>query len=251
MKERESFETQRFGGGQFNTTHWSVVLLAGESHDSHSREALETLCRTYWRPLYVFIRRQGHSEEDARDLTQKFFAVLLERNDLGAMDPHKGKFRTFLLTALTHFLSNERDYARAAKRGGGRELIPLDELESERGAPAAPAPQLSPDRLFDQRWAMTILERALEQLRLEQSQAGKAEQFDQLRGYLTDDPDEGEYAAVATRLGINSQALAVRVHRMRHRFRELVRAEVAQTVASPLELEQEMRHLFEALSDSP
>jgi DNA-directed RNA polymerase specialized sigma24 family protein len=185
MKESESFETQPFGGGQFNTTHWSVVLLAGESHSSLSREALETLCKTYWRPLYVFIRRQGHSEDDARDLTQEFFAVLLERNDLGAIDPHKGKFRTFLLTALSHFLSNERDYARAAKRGGGRELISLDELESERGSLAAPAPELSPDRLFDHRWAITILERALNHLRLEQLQAGKGEQFDELRGYLS------------------------------------------------------------------
>lgn len=250
MKNPESLETASIGGGQFNTTHWSVVLLAGESRSAQSREALETLCRTYWSPLYAFTRRQGHSEEDARDLTQKFLAFLLERDDIAAIDPHKGKFRTFLLTALTHFLSNERDYARAAKRGGGRQLIPLEELESERGFVAAP-PQLSPDRVFDQRWAMTIVERALEHLRTEQVQAGKGEQFEQFRNYLTQDPDEGEYAAVATRLGITSQSLAVRVHRMRQRFRELVRAEVAQTVASPLELEQEMRHLFEALSDSP
>ncbi len=250
MKNGDSSGAVPFGGGQFNTTHWSVVLLAGESRSAQSREALETLCRTYWTPLYAFIRRQGHSEEDARDLTQKFFAFLLEREDLSTMDPLKGKFRTFLLTALTHFLSNERDYARAAKRGGGRELIPLHELESEQGLGAAPSPQLAPDRVFDQRWAMMILQRALEELRTEQGQARKVEQFDQLRNYLTDDPEEGEYAGLAERWGITTQALAVRVHRLRQRFRELVRAQVAQTVASPLDLEQEMRHLFEALSDS-
>jgi RNA polymerase sigma-70 factor (ECF subfamily) len=249
MKNGDSPESA-FGGTQFNTTRWSVVLLAGESRSEQSREALETLCRTYWTPLYAFIRRQGHTEEDARDLTQKFFALLLERKDLNAMDPLKGKFRTFLLTALSHFLSNERDHARAAKRGGGKELIPLNELETERGFEAAPTPELSPDRVFDQRWAMMILQRALENLRTEQIQAGRVEHFEELRNYLTDDPEEGEYATIASRIGITTQALAVRVHRLRQRFRELVRAQVAQTVVSPLDLEQEMRHLFEALSDS-
>lgn len=249
MKETESSGVPAYSG-QFNTTHWSVVLLAGEAQSPESRDALETLCRTYWRPLYAFVRRKGHSEEDARDLTQKFFAFILERNDLGSVDARKGKFRTFLLTSLAHFLSNERDYAGAAKRGGGRELIPIEELEAEGGYPVPAAPQLSPDRLFDQRWAVTILERALAQLEKEQLQAGKAASFEVLKSYLTEDPEPGEYASTATRLDITPQALAVRVHRLRQRFRELVRAEVAQTVTSPFELDQEMQHLFQALSDT-
>jgi RNA polymerase sigma-70 factor (ECF subfamily) len=236
--------------GQFNTTHWSVVLMAGGGQSAQSLEALETLCRTYWRPLYAFARRKGHSEEDARDLTQKFFAFILQRNDLGTVAAHKGKFRTFLLTAMTHFLSNERDYAHATKRGGGRELLSIDQLETEGNYEIPQASELSPDRLFDQRWALTILERALTHLEKEQMLAGKSAPFVALKAYLTEDPDPGEYSSAATQLGITPQAMAVRVHRMRQRFRDLVRVEIAQTVSNPLELEQEMQHLFQALSDS-
>lgn len=250
MKAPDSFNAPMFSGERFNTTHWSVVLLAGKTQSLQSREALETLCRTYWCPLYAFIRRRGHREEDARDLTQKFFASLLERNNLRRLDAQKGKFRSFLLTALTHFLANEFDYATAAKRGGGCEILALDELEAERSYLTPSSPELSPDRLFDQRWALAILGQALTRLEAEQVQAGKGNQFELLKGYLTDDPGEGEYASVAKRLGITSQALAVRVHRLRQRFRQLVRAEVGQTVSSPFALEEEMRHLFEALSDS-
>ena len=231
----------------FNTTHWSVVLLAGQSQSPQSDEALEKLCRMYWPPLYVFIRRRGYAEEDARDLTQEFFRLLLQRHDFGAVDPGKGKFRTFLLTSLSHFLSNQRDLAKALKRGGGQNLISLDELDAER-AHVELSSGLSPDKLFDVHWAMTVLEHALAQLQQELAAAGRDTQFTELKPYLTDDPDEGDYSAAATRLGVPRQTVAVLVHRLRRRYRELVRTEVAQTVSSPLELEQEMRHLFEALA---
>lgn len=232
--------------GQFNTTHWSVVLLAGQNQSPQSAAALEKLCRTYWPPLYAFIRRNGHGEEEARDLTQEFFSRLLGRSDLEAVDPRKGKFRTFLLAALTHFLSNERDRARASKRGGGQKTISLDEITASHEI--EPSSDLSPDKLFDLRWATTVLEQALAKLRDEMAADGKSDQFKQLKVYLTDEPGEGEYAAAAAALGISSQTLAVIVHRMRRRYRELVRAEVAQTVATPLELDDEMRHLFETLN---
>ncbi len=232
----------------FATTHWSVVLQAGESHSAQGSVALEKLCRTYWYPLYAFILRQGRTEADAKDLTQQFFARLLERNDFQAVDARKGKFRTFLLASLTHFLSNQRDYMQAAKRGGGRTMISLDSITEEQWHRLEPATDLSPDKLFDQRWAMTLLEQAVSQLREEMVAASKAEQFEQVKTFLTNEPQEGEYAAVAERLGSTSQSVAVAVHRLRQRYRDLVRVEVAHTVSSPLEVEEEMRHLFAALN---
>ena len=231
----------------FNTTHWSVVLLAGQGQSPESAEALEKLCRIYWPPMYAFIRSRGHRQEDAQDLTQEFFRLLLERHDFDAVDPRKGKFRTFLLSALSHFLSNQRDRTTALKRGGGKPLISLDELQAE-SCRVEPASGLSPDKLFDVRWATTVLERALIELEQELTAAGRAGQLGELRHFLTDDPDDGDYASAAARLGIPRQTVAVLVHRLRRRYRELVRAEVAQTVSNPLELEQEMRHLFQALT---
>jgi RNA polymerase sigma factor (sigma-70 family) len=236
------------GAGQFNTTHWSVVLMAGKNATPQSAEALEKLCRTYWHPLYLFIRRQGQGPEDAQDLTQEFFSRLLERNDFGMVDPRKGKFRTFLLTSLTHFLSNERDRAQAAKRGGGQKLISLDELKAGEFFQFEPASDLSPDKLFDQRWAMIVLEQALNRLRQETAAEGKGERFERLKPFLTEDPGEGEYAKVAEQLGMTGQAVAVGVHRLRQRYRELVRAEVANTVLGPLEIDEEMKHLLGALN---
>jgi RNA polymerase sigma-70 factor (ECF subfamily) len=231
----------------FATTHWSVVVQAGAGHSSAGSAALEKLCRTYWYPLFAFIRRQGRTEADAKDLTQQFFARLLERQDFQTVDARKGKFRTFLLAALTHFLSNERDFAQAAKRGGGKRIISLDAIPAEQLHRVEPATDLSPDKLFDRRWAITLLEQAVAQLREEAVTAGKAGQFEQLKTFLTNEPQDGEYAAVAEQLGSTNQAIAVAVHRMRQRYRELVRAEVAHTVSSPLEVEEEMRHLFAAL----
>jgi RNA polymerase sigma-70 factor (ECF subfamily) len=234
--------------GRFNTTHWSVVLQAGQRPSPESAAALEHLCRTYWLPLYLFILRQGHQIEDAKDLTQEFFARLLERNDFDGLDPRKGKFRTFLLAALTHFLANERDRARAAKRGGGQRTLSLDELAAGQRFEIEAVSGLSADKLFDQRWALLVLERALDSLHQETLASGKLEQFELLKKYMTEEPRDGEYAAAAQRLGMTGTSVAVTVHRFRQRYRELVRAEVAQTVCTPLEVEEDLRYLFEALS---
>jgi RNA polymerase sigma-70 factor (ECF subfamily) len=210
--------------------------------------ALEKLCRTYWSPLYAHIRRKGFGEQDAQDLTQQFFATLLERNDFETVAPSKGKFRTFLLASLTHFLSNERDRARAAKRGGGQSVFSLDERELEHFEQLETVGELTPDKIFDLRWATTVMENALNRLRQEMRSAGKDAQFEELKKYLSEEPCDGGYAASGERLGITAQAVAVRVHRLRGQYRELVRSEVAETVSTPLELEEEMRHLYAALN---
>lgn len=248
MNESEQPDSTAVGSGYFNTTHWSVVLLAGKSSSPQRSAALEKLCRAYWQPLYFFARRKGHAEEDAKDFTQQFFARLLERNDFESVDPDKGKFRTFLLTSFSHFLSNELDRARAAKRGGGQKILSFDELQPDRLDEIGQAAELSPDALFDLRWAMTVMETALTGLRKELSSSGKAAQFEGLKRFLTEDAGEGEYAAVAQQLSMTPSSVAVTVHRLRSRYREFVRAEVAQTVRNPLELDQEMRHLCEVLS---
>jgi RNA polymerase sigma-70 factor (ECF subfamily) len=225
-----------------------VVALAGDSQSPEGAAALERLCRAYWTPLYAFIWHRGYSEADAQDLTQEFFARLIERKEFDGLSPRKGKFRTFLLTALTHFLSNERDRERAVKRGGGRHLISLDELQAEQRRHLEPADSISPDKLFDARWALTVLERALAVLRQEMTCQGKERQFEELRDFLSAEAQDGEYGVAAERLGATLELVAVMVHRLRRRYRELVRAEVAQTVIGPLELEEEMRHLFAALA---
>jgi RNA polymerase sigma factor (sigma-70 family) len=235
-------------GRRFDTTHWSVVTLAGKTQSPHSAAALEKLCRAYWPPLYAFIRRKGHAAEEAEDLTQEFFVRLLQHNEFEVLDPRKGKFRTFLLAALTNFLSNQRDRERAAKRGGGQKIFSLEELQAEQLRHLEPASDLSPDKLFDARWATTVLEQALIQLRQELTDEGRAGQFEALKAFLTEDPGEGDYATVAAKLGATTQAVAVMVYRLRQRYRELVRTEVAHTVNNPLEVEEEMRHLLAALS---
>jgi DNA-directed RNA polymerase specialized sigma24 family protein len=232
----------------FNTTHWSVVLQAGKVHSAQSTAALEKLCRAYWYPLYSFIRRKGYGEEDAKDFTQQFFARLLERNDLETIDPAKGRFRTFLLTALTNFLSNEHDRATAQKRGGGNTLLSLDEIDDEHFHRFEAVTDMPPDRLFDVRWATTVMEQALSALQKEMVDAGKAAQFDELKRFLTADAGEGDYAMAGQHLNLSSQAVAVSVFRLRQRFRELVRSEVAHTVSTPLEIDQEMRYLCEILN---
>ena len=246
MREAESDGVTRTP--VFATTHWSVVLQAGDSRSSEGSAALEKLCRTYWFPIYAFVRRKGHAEEDAKDLTQQFFALLLGRKDFQVIDARKGKFRNFLLASLTHFLSNQREHARAAKRGGGKIILSLDAVPPEQFQRFEPAVDLTPDKLFDQRWAMTLLESAVVRLKEEQLRAGRAEQFEVLKGFLTSEPRDGEYGQLAERLGCAGQSVAVAVHRLRQRYRELVRAEVANTVSSPTEVEEEMRDLFLALN---
>jgi RNA polymerase sigma-70 factor (ECF subfamily) len=234
--------------GQFSTTRWSVVLLAGREASPESAAALEKLCRAYWYPICVFARRRGWSEEDAKDLTQQFFARLLERNDFQGLDPRQGKFRTFLLAAFTHFLANEYDRVNALKRGGGRIIISLDQFSADELGGISSADEVSPGTLYDLGWAQAILKAALRQLKEGMVKADKQNQFDELKPFLTANAEAGEYAVAAERLGVDVSSVPVLVHRLRQRYRELVRQEVAQTVSSPLELEEEMRHLFAVLN---
>ena len=234
--------------GRFNTTHWSVVRLAGGEPSSQSTAALEKLCRTYWHPIYAFARRKGRSEEDAKDLTQHFFCNLLQRKDFSGLDPGKGKFRTFLLTAFSHFLANDYDRANAGKRGGGNVIVPLDELPAGESSLRDPMAEYPATRLFDLHWARSVVKKALECLKEEVREAGKSGQFAELKVYLTNEAAGGDYAAAAKKLGVADASVAVLVHRMRQRYRQLVREQVAQTVTSPAELEEEMRHLFEVLN---
>jgi RNA polymerase sigma-70 factor (ECF subfamily) len=229
-------------GALFKDTRWSLVLGARDRDD----RALAGLCRAYWYPLYAFVRRRGHSPEDARDLTQEFFARLLEKEWLAAVDPQRGRFRSFLLAAMSHFLANEWDRARAQKRGGDQVFVPIDVATAEGRLGREPSTDGSDaERAFERRWALTLLERALERLRAEQDDAGRA-RFERLKELLVG--DGGGYGAAAASLGISEGAVKVAVHRLRRQYREAVRREVAQTVLDPESLEDELRALMAALA---
>jgi len=234
-------------GPVFVTTHWSVVLDAAGS-DTKSRVALETLCRTYWYPLYAYVRRRGHSAPDAQDLTQAFFTRLLERQWVGHADPDRGRFRTFLLTALSRFLADEWDRLRAQKRGGGQVHLPiqLDSAETRYGH--EPADKATPEQYFERRWALTLLESVLEGLRTEYEREGKAELFAGLNGCLVGGSESQPYAALAAQLGMNEGAVKVAVHRLRKRYRQLLRLEITQTLAKTENVDDELHHLFAVLS---
>lgn len=232
----------------FATTHWSVVMAAGRGDSTHARAALEKLCRHYWYPLYAFVRRLGHGAHDAEDLVQGFFAACLEKNYLATVEQGHGRFRSFLLVALKRFLANEWDRQRAQKRGGGRALLELDSLTAEQRYALEPAERLSADNLFDRRWALTVLERVLHQLRDEQAGAGKGVQFETLKECITSAGRGTPYAALAAQLGISEGAVKVAVHRLRGRYRDLLEAEIANTVSSAAEIEDERRQLLAALS---
>jgi RNA polymerase sigma-70 factor (ECF subfamily) len=231
----------------FATTHWSVVLAAGANNSAGAAQALERLCRTYWRPLYAYICRRGHGPDDAQDLTQEFFARLLERNDLAWVSPDKGRFRSFLLASLNHFLCNEWDRVRAIKRGSRVTFISIDEESPEHLSLVESIADLPAERAFEKRWAIALLDEAFERLRQESVRAGKADLFDRLKPFLAGEPDPGDYGAVAAQLGWTHGSVAVAVHRLRQRYAELVREEIAHTVAEPGAVEAEMRDLFAAL----
>jgi len=222
--------------------------MAGQQSSPEGEVALEKLCRAYWFPVFAFAQRRGCGVEDAKDFTQQFFSRLLERNDFAGLDPQKGKFRTFLLSAFTHFLANERDRAGTLKRGGGKLVLSLDGFSPEQLNTLLPTEDCPPTKEFDMRWALAVLEQALNQLKAEMSAAGKTRQFDLLSPFLTAEAGEGDYAAAAQKLAVADSSVAVLVHRMRQHYRELVRAVVAQTVSSATELEEEMRHLFDVLN---
>jgi len=217
----------------FATTHWSVVLAAARGGvSSHASEAMAELCRIYWYPLYAFIRRRGHGVHEAEDLTQEFFARLLEKHFLAAADREKGRFRTFLLMAVKRFLANEHDRARSGTRGGGRWIMPLDSLEPETRYRLGAVDTITPERLFEQQWALTLLEQVLARLQSEMTASGKAELFEKLKCHLAGSRNEN-YAATGARLGITEGAVKVAVHRLRRRYRDILREEIARTVACP------------------
>ena len=222
-------------------------MAAGEPGSPSAAEALEKLCRTYWYPLYAYVRRKGHSPHDAQDLTQGFFARLLQRNFLENVTPQKGRFRSFLLAALNHFRSDEWDKARAEKRGGGQVLISLDDHNAEALYLLEPDSGATAEMLFEQRWALALLAQALARLREEFAATDKTREFDQLKVFLSAPTSDGAYAAAAIKLVMPIETVTVKVHRLRQRYGELIRAEIAHTVASPADIEEEMRHLFDAV----
>jgi RNA polymerase sigma-70 factor (ECF subfamily) len=228
----------------FVTTHWSVVLSAQNVNSPLAAEALAKLCHAYWFPLYAFIRRQGRSPHDAQDLTQEFFARLLEKDYLKSAAREKGKFRTFLLVVLKRFLANEWDRQHAQKRGGFAPLLSIDQELAESRFAAEPGHSLQPDVLFDRQWAITLLERTMALLQEEYVSTGRASLFDFLRGCLARDESALPYADIATRLKLTEAAVKMAVQRLRARYREILRREIGDTVASPDEIEDEIRHLF-------
>ena len=232
----------------FATTRWSVVLAAGQSDTTDARAALGKLCQTYWYPLYAYVRRRGHSPEDAQDLTQEFFAQLLERKSLAKADPNLGRFRSFLLATMNHFLANAWQKAQAKKRGSGRELLSLDWAAAEDRFDLEPADHAAPDRIFEKQWALTLLGEVLNRLEREYQSAGKADWFVALKQTLLGVRESQPYTELATRLGSSESAVKVAVHRMRKRYRELVREEIAGTLNGSQEVESEMRHLFSVLA---
>jgi RNA polymerase sigma-70 factor (ECF subfamily) len=231
----------------FATTHWSVVLTADAQGTSAAQAALAKLCQAYWFPLYAFVRRRGYSAHDAEDLTQDFFARLLRERIVSRADPQRGRFRSFLLANLKNFLANEWDRAQAQKRGGGQVMFSLDYDSAETSYRSEPASTLTPEALFDQRCAMALMERALERLEKENGAGDRSAQFNLLKKFLTSEPSAGDYQAIAAELQATVGAVTVAVHRLRARFRYLVRAEVAETVASAADVDEELRHLCAAL----
>jgi RNA polymerase sigma-70 factor (ECF subfamily) len=241
-------ESASRGAAQFATTHWSVVLTAGHAWEAGARDALEELCRTYWYPLYAHVRSRGYGVEDAQDLTQAFLVRLLQKGRVAKADPARGKFRTFLLTALDHFLVNEWHRMRAEKRGGGQMPLSLDQNATEHRYAAEPVTEETPDRLFEKRWAVTLLEKVLADLDEECRVVGKAEFFTAARGFLWGDEDSVSYADLAAQCRMTESAVKSAIHRLRHRYRTLVRAEVARTVSTPEEIDRELQDLMAALS---
>ena len=231
----------------FLTTHWSIVRQASDVESPDSMAALEKLCNAYWYPLYAFVRRRGFDGEDARDLTQGFFAVLLEKNYVADADMQRGRFRTFLLAAMNHYLANEWSRTQAKKRGGGTVRFSLGAVNAESRFALEPPDPFDPDRSYDRHWAEAVLAAVLEQLRREFDDTGRGQRFDDLKGHLPGSPDAVPYPELARRMGISETGVRSVVHRMRKRFASLMRLEIAQTVTSAEDVEDEIRHLFDSL----
>jgi RNA polymerase sigma-70 factor (ECF subfamily) len=234
--------------GRFATTRWSLILAAGNPDDARSETALAKLCELYWHPVYSVIRRHGFDADEAADLTQEFFARVLEKNYFRDADPARGRFRAFLSGAVRHFVSNARDRARAVKRGGRHMIVPL-EIETAEGWYTLEArDDLTPEKVFDRQWALVVLDRVMARVRDQQVAAGRSEQFDQLKVFLSGRGEGAAYVDVARVLGTTEGAVKVAVHRLRRQFRDALIAEIADTVTSPDEIDAEIRHLMKAVS---
>jgi RNA polymerase sigma factor (sigma-70 family) len=236
------------GESWFKTTHWTVVLEARDADSTVANAALARLCQVYWQPVYAYTLRLGRSPEDCKDLTQEFFARLLEKDFLKAVRQEKGKFRSFLLMAYKRFLANEWDRANRLKRGGGQQFISLDDVDSENAFLAAPGNELSPDKAFERRWAATLLQQVQARLADEFKSPDQAELFGRLKVFLGGDDVPSSYAEVGRKVGMSEGRLRVMVHRLRQRYRELLRLEIANTVATPEEVDDEIRYLFASLT---
>ena len=234
------------GASQFPTTRWTLVVAAGDPQRKEARSALASLCENYWYPLYAYLRRRGYPADQAQDLTQEFFVRLLEGRYLDRADPEKGRFRSFLLTSLKFFVADEGDRQRASKRGGGV-LVPLEFSSGEDRYQREPAHDETPERIYERRWALSMLDRVVERLRNEFVQHGRAEHFERLKMFLLGQSD-APYAALAREMNTSEGALKVAIHRLRKRYRDLFRQEIADTVADPAEVESELRYLAAVLT---
>ena len=238
-----------YQGPVFATTHWSVVLSAQDKASTRSAAALENLCRSYWYPLYAYARRSGHKPSDAEDLTQGFFAKLLEKDYLKAATSEKGRFRAFLLVAFKRFMAGEWDREHALKRGGFTPVLSIDQQAAESRFAVEPSHQVQPDMLFDRQWAATLLERTMAQLQEEYVASGRAKLFEYLQSSLAGEDSALRYADIAARLNLTEPAVKMAVYRLRARYREILRAEIAHTVSEPEQIEEEIRHLFSAFGE--
>ena len=232
---------------RFLTTRWSVVLAAGHQSSPGAARALESLCQAYWYPLYAFVRRRGKQPEDARDLTQEFFARVLEKDYLNAADRDRGRFRTFLLTVFKHFLANEHQRDQARKRGGGTRFVSINMDDGERRLKLEPSHNWTPEHEFERRWAVTLLEQVLNHLQADYASKGKGDLFDRLKPFLTADDEAESYSAIAADLDMTAGAVKVAVHRLRQRYRDLIHQEVASTVASEGDADDELAQLLTAI----
>ena len=248
LTSEPSSQSSTAPGDIFATTHWTVVLAAGKRSTPQSDSALEQLCRAYWFPLYAYVRRRGHTKEDAEDLTQAFFARFLARNYLEGLRAERGRFRAFLLASLKHFLANEWDKSRRQKRGGNVTHLSLDWQSADTKFQVAATNEPSPDRAFDREWAVTLLAGVIEHLQAECAADGKANLFEHLKIFLTTGKGELSHAEAARSLGMDETAVRVTVHRLRKRYRQLLRDEIAQTLADAADVDEEMRALFGAFS---
>ena len=246
LTEVGSEGTGPHGQAIFSTTNWSVVIEA-QGQSPAAQEALEKLCRTYWRPVYSFIRREGTGPDEAEDLTQSFFALLLERRNFDAVRKEKGRLRSYLLTSLKHFLVSEHRRAVTLKRGKGQQPVPLDELSGAERSDMEPADHLTADRIYERRWALTLMEQVLSRLKDEYCKAGNAVLFDSLKQLLPDEPEAPSRTEMASQLGITDNALRQALHRFRQRYQVLLREEIAHTVAIASDVEDELRHLIAVL----